>query len=83
MPHHDAIMKPYSEEVLVHYISVRYDKDRPAEFIAPYLPMGPTYQAAPGMLDHWLTERYCLYSAISLGGLSMVNHSSTVANTAR
>ena len=65
MPYYDAIMKMDSEEVSVHYISVRNDKRAaPAEFIASYRPTGPIYQAAPGTLDHWLTERYCLYSAI-------------------
>ena len=35
-----------------------------AEFRADYGPTGPIYRAAPGTFDHWLTERYCLYSAI-------------------
>ena len=35
----------------------------PATFRATYRPAGPVFRAAPGSLDHWLTERYCLYSA--------------------
>ena len=33
----------------------------PAAFNACYRPTGPVYQAIRGTLDHWLTERYCLY----------------------
>jgi uncharacterized protein YqjF (DUF2071 family) len=35
---------------------------RPAEFEAHYRPAGEKYEAEPGGLDHWLTERYCLYT---------------------
>jgi uncharacterized protein YqjF (DUF2071 family) len=33
-----------------------------AEFMAEYAPSGATFVAAPGTLDHFLTERYCLYT---------------------
>jgi uncharacterized protein len=33
-----------------------------AEFTASYKPASAVYQAAPGSLEHWLTERYCLYA---------------------
>ncbi len=33
-----------------------------ADFRALYRPTGPVYHAAPGSLDQWLVERYCLYS---------------------
>ena len=36
------------------------------EFNASYKPIAPAYHAAPGTLDHWLTERYCLYAARKL-----------------
>jgi uncharacterized protein YqjF (DUF2071 family) len=35
----------------------------PAEFDATYAPAGPVFAATPGSLDHFLTERYCLYAA--------------------
>jgi len=35
----------------------------PAEFNASYKPKGTVYHATPGTLDHWLTERYCLYGS--------------------
>jgi uncharacterized protein YqjF (DUF2071 family) len=33
-----------------------------AGFVATYFPDGPAHHAEVGSLDHWLTERYCLYS---------------------
>ena len=35
---------------------------RPARFKAAYAPTGPVTTSAPGSLEHWLTERYCLYA---------------------
>ncbi|MDH3590802.1 MAG: DUF2071 domain-containing protein [Planctomycetota bacterium] len=35
---------------------------RPAEFRGFYAPTGEIYRARAGDLDHWLTERYCLYA---------------------
>lgn len=35
----------------------------PAEFRARYRPTGPERESSPGSLEHWLTERYCLYAA--------------------
>lgn len=47
----------------VTYDSHRTDqRGRPAEFRARYRPTGPVRSSAPGTLDHWLTERYCLYA---------------------
>lgn len=47
----------------VTYLSRRTDhRGRPAEFRARYRPVGPVRLSAPGTLDHWLTERYCLYA---------------------
>ena len=40
-----------------------------ARFEATYGPVGPVTLAAPGSLDHWLTERYCLYAADRTGGV--------------
>jgi uncharacterized protein YqjF (DUF2071 family) len=34
----------------------------PASFRARYRPIGETFQARPGTLEYWLTERYCLYT---------------------
>ena len=40
-----------------------------ATFTAPYRPTGPVYHSAPGSLDSWLTERYCLYTVDGAGHL--------------
>ncbi len=40
------------------------DAPAPAGFRARYRPVGEAFQAAAGSLDHWLTERYCLYTFV-------------------
>jgi uncharacterized protein len=45
--------------------AIRYSSSRrrsPAEFRATYRPTSPARQPAEGSLEHWLTERYCLYT---------------------
>lgn len=43
----------------------------PVHFAGRYRPAGDVFHAAPGSLDHFLTERTCLYaSAASVGGSS-------------
>jgi uncharacterized protein YqjF (DUF2071 family) len=39
----------------------------PATFGAKYRPAGPVYLSTPGTLDHWLTERYALYTVDTKG----------------
>jgi len=42
---------------------VRYDSSRPGgSFSARYQGVGPLFRAAPGSLEEFLTERYCLYT---------------------
>lgn len=40
-----------------------------ASFAAIYRPTGVTRRAPPGTLEHWLTERYCFYTATRDRGL--------------
>jgi uncharacterized protein YqjF (DUF2071 family) len=48
----------------VHYSSKRTHQGAPpAELDMEYRPTAPVFHAKPGSLDHFLTERYCLYSA--------------------
>lgn len=35
-----------------------------AEFVATYRPVGPVFRPVPGTLEHFLTERYCLYTTL-------------------
>jgi uncharacterized protein len=45
------------------YESRRTQDDAPAaEFAARYRPIGDPFNSHPGSLEHWLTERYCLYT---------------------
>lgn len=47
----------------LQYESRRTDsRGRPAELSARYRPLGLISRARPGSLDHFLTERYCLYA---------------------
>lgn len=41
----------------------------PAAFRGRYRSISPVYTAEKGSLDHWLTERYCLYTANRRGRL--------------
>lgn len=51
------------ESGTVTYLSHRTDRrGKPADFAARYRPIGPVEPSATGTLDHWLTERYCLYA---------------------
>lgn len=48
----------------VHYDSVRTDKrTEGGEFHASYRPTSEIYYAKVDTLEHWLTERYCLYAS--------------------
>jgi uncharacterized protein YqjF (DUF2071 family) len=68
MPYYDAQMTVELDGEKVHYRSARTHKNAAAaEFDASYRPTGEVYHAVPGTLDHWLTERYCLYSAKEAG----------------
>lgn len=44
-----------------------------ASFRATYRPIGAPFEAAPGTLEHFLTERYCLYARSPLGGILRAN----------
>lgn len=47
----------------VFYTSKRTHRGAPgAALMADYQPVGPVYRSAPGSLEHWLTERYALYT---------------------
>jgi uncharacterized protein len=54
----------------IHYSHRRTHKGAPpAELDLDYRPTGPACRAKPETLDHFLTERYCLYSASPRGVL--------------
>jgi uncharacterized protein YqjF (DUF2071 family) len=74
LPYYDARMSSERSGDAVHYTSERTHRGAPAAaFRARFGPMGPVYQSAAGTLDHWLTERYCLYTTDRSGRLWRVD----------
>jgi uncharacterized protein YqjF (DUF2071 family) len=51
----------------VEYDSRRLPLGRPARFRARYRPIGPVFNPLPGSIEHFLAERYCLYSVDGRG----------------
>jgi uncharacterized protein YqjF (DUF2071 family) len=41
----------------------------PASLTASYRPTSAPYESRPGTLEHWLTERYCLYAQAADGAI--------------
>jgi uncharacterized protein YqjF (DUF2071 family) len=64
LPYFRASMSVHeARDGTIHYRSRRtHTTAPPAEFIAQYRPAGAVTHSKPGSLDHWLTERYCLYA---------------------
>ena len=63
LPYFDARMSIEPEGDGVRYRSRRTHRGAaPAGFDASYRPTGPEKPTAPGTLEHFLTERYCLYA---------------------
>ena len=59
----DAVMSMEREGERFAYTSRRTHQGMPPAVLdVRYRPTGPVAMAVPGTLDHWLTERYCLYS---------------------
>lgn len=46
----------------IRYLSERIHRPRPANFRGTYKPVNPVELRQPGTLEHWLSERYCLYT---------------------
>ena len=59
LPYFFAQMKVSEENGLFHYESIRNPSTR---FRASYSPVGPAQLREKGTIEHWLTERYCLYT---------------------
>lgn len=60
LPYFYADMKSENVGVAVQYRSAR--RGGSAQFHARYRPTAPVERRQPGSLEHWLTERYCLYT---------------------
>lgn len=68
MPYHHAAMRLEHQEGWIEYTSKRTASE--AQFQGRYRPVGEPYTATPGSLEHWLTERYCLYAQAPSGRIS-------------
>ncbi|HEX2044618.1 MAG TPA: DUF2071 domain-containing protein [Gaiellaceae bacterium] len=63
LPYFRARMSVERRDGTIAYASERRDdRGHEARFRADYRPLGPEAPAAPGSLEHFLTERYCLYT---------------------
>jgi hypothetical protein len=60
LPYFHAAIKVEDREERIHYSSRRYAGR--AEFRGSYRPTSQVQLASPGTIDHWFTERYCLYT---------------------
>jgi uncharacterized protein YqjF (DUF2071 family) len=64
LPYHRARMRVERAGGRIRYSSARSERSGgPVVFTADYGPVGEDFTAQPGTLDHFLTERYCLYAA--------------------
>ena len=63
LPYFTAAMQVEQKEGWITYRSQRTStKGSPAELKARYRPVGPVTPPAEGTLEHFLTERYCLFT---------------------
>ncbi len=65
LPYYRADMSLTRADTTVHYTSHRQG----ASFVGRYRPTSDPYLATPGSLEHWLTERYCLYARAPDGSI--------------
>jgi uncharacterized protein YqjF (DUF2071 family) len=70
LPYHPARMRMERRDGWIEYSSSRDGAGRPHVFEGLYRPAGEVFQAEPESLEHFLTERYCLYTVGEGGGLA-------------
>ncbi len=66
LPYYRAAMTVHTGTKRVTYRSVRRSATS-AQFAATYEPLGVVSPAQPGTIEHFLTERYCLYAMTRSG----------------
>jgi uncharacterized protein YqjF (DUF2071 family) len=67
LPYFRARMRCAAAGARVAYPSERVHA---AALVADYGPAGDVFRSRPGSLEHWLTERYCLYARRASGQLA-------------
>jgi uncharacterized protein YqjF (DUF2071 family) len=68
LPYYRANIRLEKQGSVFKYYSTRREAKN-VKFSAVYEPTSKPYQAESGSLEHWLTERYCLYAQNSKGDL--------------
>ncbi|MFC6602234.1 YqjF family protein [Ectobacillus funiculus] len=64
LPYHSAQISFQKEGQTFHFHSTRKgNANTPISFKGKYAPVSEIYFPKKGTVDHWLTERYCLYSS--------------------
>jgi len=66
LPYYRAAMAVHTDGRRVTYRSARRSAVN-AQFLSTYTPIGVVSPAAPGTLEYFLTERYCLYTTTRSG----------------
>lgn len=69
LPYFHADMTVEARGERIAYRSVRRGAQHDVAFEGVYGPVSSVYRARPGSLEHFLTERYCLYARTSSGTL--------------
>ncbi len=67
LPYFRSRMSLTDDNRTIKYSSVRKDHTGGPAFAAEYSPVSDPFLAEPGTLEHWLTERYCLYARTTRG----------------
>jgi uncharacterized protein YqjF (DUF2071 family) len=69
LPYFRADMAVREEGARIHYSSKRRNSAAPVVFRGEYGPVSEVELARPGTLEHFLTERYCLYTRAASGAI--------------
>jgi uncharacterized protein YqjF (DUF2071 family) len=67
LPYFTATINLGLHDGAVRYQSRRERSKVPATLVAEYAPDGAVFEAGPGSLEYFLTERYCLYNVTRRG----------------
>jgi uncharacterized protein len=85
LPYYSAAMQVEVADGWVDYRSGRINRNPPADFAGRYQPVGEIFTPERGTLEHFLTERYCLYAIDRQGrpGRLEIHHRPWPLQTAR
>lgn len=67
LPYRKAAMTIEARDGWLEYESRRIDDPVPADFAGRYRPAGAEFTAVPGSVEHFLAERYALYTVLRNG----------------